>query len=209
MLEVRELRKRYGELQALDGVSFDVEAGQVVGFLGPNGAGKSTTMKIVTGFIPASSGTARVDGFDVTRSPIEVKRRIGYLPESTPLYTDMRVSDYLAFRGRLKGVARRELTKRVQEVMQRTQITDRARQLIGTLSKGYRQRVGIADALVGRPKRLIRAERPVPAMAPRMPPEPITPNSRLACAMVNRRAMYVQKAVITMVAKTAGHAYRA
>jgi ABC-2 type transport system ATP-binding protein len=158
MLEVRELRKRYGELQALDGVSFDVEAGQVVGFLGPNGAGKSTTMKIVTGFIPASSGTARVDGFDVTRSPIEVKRRIGYLPESTPLYTDMRVSDYLAFRGRLKGVARRELRKRVDEVMQRTQITDRARQLIGTLSKGYRQRVGIADALVGGPKLLILDE---------------------------------------------------
>jgi ABC-2 type transport system ATP-binding protein len=158
VLEVRDLHKRYGDLHALQGVSFDVQAGEVVGFLGPNGAGKSTTMKIVTGYIPATSGTAKVDGFDIARRPIEAKRRIGYLPESTPLYTDMRVRDYLLYRARLKGVARAEVNKRVDYVMERTWLTDRTRQLIGTLSKGYRQRVGIADALVGDPKLLILDE---------------------------------------------------
>lgn len=158
MLTVRDLTKRYGDLQALNGVTFDVREGDVVGFLGPNGAGKSTTMKIVTGYIPATSGLVTVDGLEITRHPIEAKRRIGYLPESTPLYTDMRVREYLTYRARIKGVARRDVTSRVDYVMERTLITDRARQLIKTLSKGYRQRVGIADALVASPKLLILDE---------------------------------------------------
>ncbi len=158
MLTVRDLHKRYGELQALAGVSFDVREGDVVGFLGPNGAGKSTTMKIVTGYVPASSGTVAVDGLDVTRHPIEVRRRIGYLPESTPLYTDMRVRDYLTYRARLKGVPRAKVAARVDYVLERCWLVDRTRQLIKTLSKGYRQRVGIADALVGDPKLLILDE---------------------------------------------------
>jgi ABC-2 type transport system ATP-binding protein len=158
MLTVRDLTKRYGDLQALNGVTFDVREGDVVGFLGPNGAGKSTTMKIVTGYIPATSGLVTVDGLEITRHPIDAKRRIGYLPESTPLYTDMRVREYLTYRARIKGVARRDVARRVDYVMERTLITDRARQLIKTLSKGYRQRVGIADALVASPKLLILDE---------------------------------------------------
>lgn len=158
MLSVRDLRKRYGDLQALNGVSFDVREGDVVGFLGPNGAGKSTTMKIVTGYIPASSGSVTIDGLETTRYPIECKRRIGYLPESTPLYGDMRVAEYLTYRARIKGVARRDVASRVGYVMERTWLNDRARQLIRTLSKGYRQRVGIADALVASPKLLILDE---------------------------------------------------
>jgi ABC-2 type transport system ATP-binding protein len=158
MLSVRELRKRYGDLVALDGVSFDVEKGDILGFLGQNGAGKSTTMKIVTGFTPPTSGTAIVDGFDVTRQSLEARSRIGYLPEQTPLYTDMRVQEYLAFRARLKGVQRRDVKKRVDYAIEKLKLVDRARQIIGTLSKGYRQRVGIADAIVGDPKLLILDE---------------------------------------------------
>lgn len=158
MLIVRDLRKQYGDLIALDGVSFEVHPGEVVGFLGPNGAGKSTTMKIVTGFIPPGGGTASVDGFEVTKDPLEVKRRIGYLPEHTPLYADMRVRDYLTYRAQIKGVPRATRRTRVDYVLEKTQLVDRARQIIGTLSKGYKQRVGIADALVGDPKLLILDE---------------------------------------------------
>lgn len=138
MLSVQDLTKRYGDLVALDGVSFEVQKGDILGFLGKNGAGKSTTMKIVTGFVPPSSGTALVDGFDVRTHSLEVRRRIGYLPESTPLYTDMRVREYLEFRARLKGVARRDLAKRVDYVLEKCWLKDRKRQIIGTLSKGYR-----------------------------------------------------------------------
>ena len=158
MLSVRDLRKRYGDLTALDGVSFEVEKGDILGFLGPNGAGKSTTMKIVTGFIPPTSGTVTVDGFDVRTDSIEVRRRIGYLAEHTPLYGDMRVREYLEYRARLKGVHRRDLSKRVDYALAKLILKDRARQLIATLSKGYKQRVGIADALVGDPKLLILDE---------------------------------------------------
>jgi ABC-2 type transport system ATP-binding protein len=158
VLSVRDLRKTYGDLIALDGVSFEVEKGDILGFLGPNGAGKSTTMKIVTGFIPATSGTALVDGLDVRTHSIEVRRRIGYLPENTPLYPEMRVREYLEFRARLKGVGRRDLAKRVDYALDRAKLADRTRQLIGTLSKGYRQRVGLADALVADPKLLVLDE---------------------------------------------------
>jgi ABC-2 type transport system ATP-binding protein len=158
MLTVRNLHKRYGDLQAVNDISFDVQRGDVVGFLGPNGAGKSTTMKIITGYIPATSGSVSVDGLETTRYPIDCKRRIGYLPESTPLYGDMRVREYLGFRARIKGVPRREVASRVDYVMERTWLVDRAKQFIKTLSKGYKQRVGIADALVSSPKLLILDE---------------------------------------------------
>jgi gliding motility-associated transport system ATP-binding protein len=158
MLTVRNLEKRYGDLHALRDVSFDVNTGDVVGFLGPNGAGKSTTMKIITGYLPPTRGTVRVDGFNVARHRLEVQRRLGYLPESTPLYGDMRVRDYLTYRAKLKGVPRRMLASRVDYVIERTRLRDRTRQIVDTLSKGYKQRVGIADALVGNAKLLILDE---------------------------------------------------
>ncbi len=158
MLRVRNLRKFYGEFEALADVSLDVEPGEVVGFLGPNGAGKSTTMKIVTGFIPSSGGTVEIEGYDVQRFPVEIRRRIGYLPEHTPLYTDMRVREFLTYRARIKGLPRQKIKSRVDYVLERTWLKDRAKQVIATLSKGYRQRVGIADALVGDPPLLILDE---------------------------------------------------
>lgn len=158
MLAVRNLRKFYGDFLALQDVSFEVERGEVVGFLGPNGAGKSTTMKAIVGFVPASRGSIHVDGLDVTRFPIDTRRRIGYLPEHTPLYGDMRVREFLNYRARIKGIPRRQVAARVDYVLDRTWLQDRVRQPIETLSKGYRQRVGLADALVGDPKLLILDE---------------------------------------------------
>ena len=158
MLSVQGLYKFYGDFLALQDVSFEVAQGEVVGFLGPNGAGKSTTMKTLVGFLPASRGRVSVDGLDVTRYPIETRRRIGYLPEHTPLYGDMRVGEFLAYRAKIKGVARRERSKRLDYVIGATGLQDRKRQQIETLSKGYKQRVGIADALVGDPRLLILDE---------------------------------------------------
>lgn len=158
MLRIQNLRKFYGEFEALTDVSLSVESGDVVGFLGPNGAGKSTTMKIVTGFIPSSGGTVEIDGYDVERFPVEIRRRIGYLPEHTPLYTDMRVREFLTYRAQIKGLPRRKIKSRVDYVLERAWLVDRAKQVINTLSKGYRQRVGIADALVGDPRLLILDE---------------------------------------------------
>jgi len=158
MLVVRDLKKHYGRLLALDGVSFELSAGEVMGFLGPNGAGKSTTMRIVTGYLPATSGTALVDGLDVSRQSLDVRRRVGYLPEHTPLYPDMRVREYLDYRARIKGVPRRDLRKHVDYVIERCWLEDRERQIVDTLSKGYRQRVGLADAMVANPKLLILDE---------------------------------------------------
>jgi ABC-2 type transport system ATP-binding protein len=158
MIHVENLTKYYGDYAAVRDVSFDVERGQVVGFLGPNGAGKSTTMRILTGYLNATSGSASVDGKDVFWNPIEARRRIGYLPESCPLYTEMRVEEYLRFRGGLKGLNRRETRTRLGYVMDRCWLRDVRRQLIGTLSKGYRQRVGLADALIANPAVLVLDE---------------------------------------------------
>ncbi|MDF1667191.1 MAG: ATP-binding cassette domain-containing protein [Planctomycetota bacterium] len=158
MLLVEDLHKSYGDLKALQGISFEVKEGDILGLLGPNGAGKSTTMRIVTGYIPADSGRVLVDGLDSMNNSLQVRQRIGYLPEHTPLYTDMRVAEFLMFRAHIKGVPRRERKNRVIEVMEKTQTTDRAQQIIGNLSKGFRQRVGIADALIGRPRLLILDE---------------------------------------------------
>ncbi len=158
MIEVDQLTKRYGPVTAIQNVSFGVEKGKIIGFLGPNGAGKSTTMKILSCFMPASAGTARVAGFDVFSQSLEVRRRIGYLPENAPLYTDLSVAAYLNFVAEAKGVARSARRGRVADVMDRCFVADMQHRLIGKLSKGYRQRVGLAQALLGDPEVLILDE---------------------------------------------------
>ncbi len=158
MIVVDHLTKFYGEYPAVRDVSFEVPKGRVVGFLGPNGAGKSTTMRILAGFLTATSGKASIAGFDVFSDPIEVRRRIGYMPESCPLYPELRVEEYLKFRGGLKGLGWSARRKRIDYVLERCWLTDVRRQLIGTLSKGYRQRVGLADALLADPPVLILDE---------------------------------------------------
>ncbi|HUI41628.1 MAG TPA: ABC transporter ATP-binding protein [Terriglobia bacterium] len=158
MIEVEHLTKRYGPTHAVTDVSFRVETGEVLGFLGPNGAGKTTTMRVITGYLPPTEGTVRVSGFDVTEQPIEAKRRTGYLPESPPVYPDMTVAEYLSFAGRIKGVARRDLKKRVGEVSEKCAVADVQRRQIGRLSKGYRQRVGLAQALIHNPEVLVLDE---------------------------------------------------
>jgi len=158
MIEVQNLTKRYGSFTAIRDVSFSVAPGEIVGFLGPNGAGKSTTMRILSCFMPASGGTAKVAGYDVFRESMEVRRRICYLPESVPLYNDMRVAPYLDFVAEVKGVPRSARKRRVADVMERCLIADVQNRLIRNLSKGYRQRVGLAQALVSDPHVLILDE---------------------------------------------------
>jgi len=158
MIEVERLTKRYGPVAAIRDVSFNIAPGQIVGFLGPNGAGKSTTMRILACFMPASSGRARVAGHDVLSESMEVRRRIGYLPENVPLYTDMRVAPYLDFVAEVKGVSRSDRKRRVADVMDRCRVADVQNRLIGKLSKGYRQRVGLAQAIVSDPEVLILDE---------------------------------------------------
>ena len=158
MIKVEGLTKRYARNVAVDHISFEVEKGQIVGFLGPNGAGKTTTMRMLTCFMPPTEGTATVAGFDVRENPMEVKRRIGYLPESPPVYPEMEVIEYLNFVGRIKGVPSAGLHVRIDEVMQKTAITDVRNKEIGKLSKGYRQRVGLAQAIVHNPDVLILDE---------------------------------------------------
>lgn len=158
MIEVEHLTKRFGDLVAVDDISFRVGRGEVVGFLGPNGAGKTTVMRILTSFTPPSSGTVRVAGADPFWESLQVRRSVGYLPEDVPLYGEMRVAEYLFHRARLKYVPACERKRRVAEVMERCGITEVARRIIGQLSRGYRQRVGLADALVGDPPILILDE---------------------------------------------------
>jgi ABC-2 type transport system ATP-binding protein len=158
VIHVSGLTKYYGDYPALRDVSFDVPRGKVVGFLGPNGAGKTTTMRILAGYLTATSGRATVDGVDVFWRPVEVRRKIGYLPESCPLYPELRVEEYLTFRGGLKGLHGRACRRRLDYVLGRCWLRDVRRQLVGTLSRGYRQRVGLADALLHNPPVLILDE---------------------------------------------------
>lgn len=158
MIEVRELTKNYGDRPAIQTLNFTVAKGEVVGFLGPNGAGKSTTMKIITGYMAPSSGQVTVAGFDVFESPLEVKKRIGYLPESPPVYHDMYVHDYLAFVANLKGVDRTRVRTLVDSALEKTGLGDVRKRLIGNLSKGFKQRVGLAQALVSDPEILVLDE---------------------------------------------------
>jgi ABC-2 type transport system ATP-binding protein len=158
MVVVRDLSKRYGKHTALDGISFRVEKGEIVGFLGPNGAGKTTTMNIISGYISATEGTAAVAGHDVLESPLEVKRRIGYLPEAPPLYLDMTVQEYLTFAARIKRIRKAERSRELDSITGLVKIKDVRGRLIRNLSKGYRQRVGLAQALIGNPPVLILDE---------------------------------------------------
>jgi ABC-2 type transport system ATP-binding protein len=158
MIKVDGLSKRYARTVAVDNISFEVQKGQIVGFLGPNGAGKTTTMRVLTCFMPATSGTASVAGFDVQEHPMEVKRRIGYLPETPPLYPDMEVREYLHFVGQLKGIPKADLARRVAEVSERCSVADVSSKLIAKLSKGYKQRVGLAQAIIHNPDVLILDE---------------------------------------------------
>jgi ABC-2 type transport system ATP-binding protein len=158
MIVVDQLVKYYGEYPAVRNVSFEVPKGRVVGFLGPNGAGKSTTMRIVCGFLNATSGTVKIDNCDSFWNPIEARRKIGYMPENCPLYPEMRVREYLRFRGGLKGLGWTERRRRIDYVIKRCWLSDVERQPIGTLSKGFRQRVGLADALLADPPVLILDE---------------------------------------------------
>lgn len=158
MIKVENLSKRYARTVAVDNISFEVQKGQIVGFLGPNGAGKTTTMRCLTCFMPPTSGSANIAGFDVLEQPMEVKKRIGYLPETPPLYPDMEVDEYLNFVGRLKGLGGADLNRRVDEVMERCAVGDVRKRLIAKLSKGYRQRVGLAQAIIHNPDVLVLDE---------------------------------------------------
>ncbi len=158
MITAKELTKRYARTTAVDQITFEVAKGQIVGFLGPNGAGKTTTMRMLTCFLPPSAGTATVAGFDVLEQPLEVKKRIGYLPETPPIYPEMDTSEYLKFVGKLKGLSGAELQKRVDYVCDRCAIADVKSKLLGKLSKGYRQRVGLAQAIIHNPDVLILDE---------------------------------------------------
>lgn len=158
MIEIRDLSKNYGDRPAIKSLNFSVKKGEVVGFLGPNGAGKSTTMKIITGYMAPTSGEVKVAGFDVFENPIEVKKRIGYLPETPPVYHDMIVEDYLVYVANLKGVEKSKIKAFTQSALEKTSLQDVRRRLIGNLSKGFKQRVGLAQALVSDPEILILDE---------------------------------------------------
>ncbi len=158
MIVVSDLHKRFAGTEAVRGISFEVDRGEIVGFLGPNGAGKSTTMRMLTGYLPASAGTIRIGGRDVLSEALEVRRMIGYMPENVPLYTEMPVRSFLQYRAALKGVASKKLKSRVAEVMDICGLKEVAKKTIGNLSRGYRQRVGLADALVHDPDLLILDE---------------------------------------------------
>src|ERR1700681_221511 len=158
MIQIDQLTKFFGPVMAVDRITFRVAKGEIVGFLGPNGAGKTTTMRILTSFLPATSGVAKVAGFDVMTESDDVRRNIGYLPESVPMYTEMRVEEYLDFRAKLQGVSRKDRPKRIDFCLDRCRIREVRRRLTGTLSKGYRQRVGLADAMIHDPPILILDE---------------------------------------------------
>ena len=158
MIEVTDLVRRYGPHIAVDHASFKIEKGEIVGFLGPNGAGKSTTMNILTGYLSSTEGTVKIDGQDILEYPIEIKRKIGYLPENPPLYQEMTVSEFLSFSGEIKGIPKKEKKERINRVMETVGVHDVSKRLIKNLSKGYKQRVGLAQAMIGDPQVLILDE---------------------------------------------------
>lgn len=158
MIRVKNLSKRYTGVDAVRDISFNVEKGEIMGFLGPNGAGKSTTMRILTGYLPATSGSVQIAGHDLPEHSIEVRKKIGYMPENVPLYHDMRVREYLSYRAALKRVKKRRIRSQVDDVMEQCGVVDVCNKMISSLSKGYRQRVGLADALVHDPELLILDE---------------------------------------------------
>jgi ABC-2 type transport system ATP-binding protein len=197
MIEVERLTKRYGPTLAVSDVSFEVQSGEVLGFLGPNGAGKTTTMRVITGYLPPSEGRVRVAGYDVVEEPLEAKRRTGYLPEAPPVYPDMTVVEYLAFVARIKGVPRREIKKRSAEVSERVAITDVQQRQIGKLSRGYRQRVGLAQALIHNPEVLILDE-PTAGLDPKQ----IIETRELIKSLAGQHTVVLSTHILPEVSKT-------
>lgn len=200
MIKVEHLTKRYDNFVAVRSIDFEVEKGQIVGFLGPNGAGKTTTMRILTCFMPPSEGTASVAGYDVLTHPMEVKKRIGYLPETPPLYPDMEVSEYLTFVGKLKGIPTADLPRRVKEVEERCAVTDVADKLISKLSKGYRQRVGLAQAIIHNPEVLILDE-PTSGLDPKQ----IHETRELIRSLAGEHTIILSTHILSEVEQTCDH----
>jgi ABC-2 type transport system ATP-binding protein len=197
MIEVRELTKKYGDRTAVDHISFSVKRGEILGFLGQNGAGKTTTMKILTCFMSSTSGTASVAGFDVFENPHEVKKRIGYLPETPPLYFELLVSEYLSFVADLRNVPKKEKKRKIDAVIERCQLGDVRNRLIGNLSKGYRQRVGIAQALVHDPEVVILDE---PTIG--LDPKQVSEARGLIKSMRSERTVIYSTHILSEVAAT-------
>ncbi len=197
MIEVQNLTKRYGPTVAVSDVSFEVRKGEILGFLGPNGAGKTTTMRVITGYLPPSDGRVRVAGYDVVEEPLEAKRRTGYLPESPPVYPDMTVVEYLAFVARIKGIPRQEIEQRIEEVSQRVAITDVPDRQIGKLSKGYRQRVGLAQALIHNPEVLVLDE-PTAGLDPKQ----IIETRELIKSLAGQHTVVLSTHILPEVSKT-------
>ncbi len=199
MIEVQGLTKRYGRTVAVQDVNFSVKKGEILGFLGPNGAGKTTTMRVLTGFLPPTFGKVTVAGYDVMQEPLEVKRRIGYLPETPPLYPDMRVTEMLAFAGRLKGVPGNQIKQRIAEVSEKTAISDVSRKLVGQLSKGYRQRVGLAVALIHNPEILVLDE-PTAGLDPKQ----IIETRKLITSLAGEHTIILSTHILPEAANTCG-----
>ncbi|MGH9668228.1 MAG: ABC transporter ATP-binding protein [Bryobacteraceae bacterium] len=200
MIKVEGLTKRYARNVAVDNISFEVQKGQIVGFLGPNGAGKTTTMRVLTCFMPPTAGSANVAGFDVLEQPMEVKKRIGYLPESPPLYPEMEVVEYLTFVGKLKGLSGAELTRRVGEVAERCAVADVRKRLVSKLSKGYRQRVGLAQAIIHNPDVLILDE-PTAGLDPKQ----IIETRELIKALAGNHTIILSTHILPEVEQTCEH----
>jgi ABC-2 type transport system ATP-binding protein len=197
VIEVQHLTKRYGRVTAVEDVSFRVERGEILGFLGPNGAGKTTTMRILTGYMPATDGKALIAGFDVFDQPVEAKRRTGYLPETPPLYPDMTVAEYLTFVAKIKGVPSAERGERIRAVMDRTRVTDMSGRLCSRLSKGYKQRVGLAQALIHNPDVLILDE-PTAGLDPKQ----IIETRQLIKALAGDHTIILSTHILPEVAQT-------
>jgi len=197
MISVENLTKRYGPTLAVSDVRFEVRKGEILGFLGPNGAGKTTTMRVITGYLSPSEGNVNVAGFNVVDDPLEVKKRTGYLPELPPVYPDMTVSEYLAFVARIKGVPRAELGRRIEEVSEKCAISDVQRKEIGKLSKGYRQRVGLAQALIHNPDVLILDE-PTAGLDPKQ----IIETRELIKALAGQHTIVLSTHILPEVSKT-------
>jgi ABC-2 type transport system ATP-binding protein len=197
MIEVENLSKRYGPTLAVSGVSFNVQKGEVLGFLGPNGAGKTTTMRVITGFFPPTSGNVRVAGHDVVDEPMEAKRRTGYLPETPPIYPDMTVVEYLSFVARIKGVSRRELKGRLDDIVEKCAVGNVRNRQIGKLSKGYRQRVGLAQAMIHNPDVLVLDE-PTSGLDPKQ----IIETRELITGLAGQHTVILSTHILPEVSKT-------
>jgi ABC-2 type transport system ATP-binding protein len=197
MIEVENLSKRYGPTLAVSDVSFNVQKGEVLGFLGPNGAGKTTTMRVITGFFPPTSGSVRVAGYDVVNEPMEAKRRTGYLPETPPIYPDMTVVEYLTFVARIKGVSRRELKGRLDDIVEKCAVGNVRNRQIGKLSKGYRQRVGLAQAMIHNPDVLVLDE-PTSGLDPKQ----IIETRELITGLAGQHTVILSTHILPEVSKT-------